>query len=101
MSTETIIFIGVGIYVVLMLAVGVYASKKNETAEDFIIAGRGMPMFLCTATIIATWFGGGTMMGTSGAAYDDGLLGVIADPFGSSLCLILIGLFYARFYRRL
>jgi len=101
MSTETIIFIGVGIYVVLMLAVGVYASRKNDTAEDFIVAGRGMPMFLCTATIIATWFGGGTMMGTSGAAYDDGLLGVIADPFGSALCLILIGLFYARFYRRL
>lgn len=101
MSTETIIFIGVGIYVSLMLAVGIYAAKKNETAEDFIVAGRGLPMFLCTATIIATWFGGGTMMGTSGAAYDDGFLGVIADPFGSSLCLILIGLFYARFYRRL
>jgi len=100
-STETTIFIGVGIYVALMLAVGVYASKKNDTAADFIVAGRRMPMFLCTATIIATWFGGGTMMGSSGAAYDDGLLGVIADPFGSSLALILIGLFFARFYRRL
>jgi SSS family transporter len=101
MTTETIIFIGVGIYVTLMLAVGVYASKKNDTAADFIVAGRRMPMFLCTATIIATWFGGGTMMGASGSAYDDGLLGVIADPFGSSLALILIGLFFARFYRRL
>jgi SSS family solute:Na+ symporter len=101
MATETIIFIGVGIYVVLMLAVGIYAAKKNETAADFIVAGRQMPMFLCTATIIATWFGGGTMMGASGSAYDDGLLGVIADPFGSSLALILIGLFFARFYRRL
>jgi SSS family transporter len=101
MTTETIIFIGVGIYVTLMLAVGVYASKKNDTAADFIVAGRQMPMFLLTATIIATWFGGGTMMGSSGAAYDDGLLGVIADPFGSALALILIGLFFARFYRRL
>jgi SSS family solute:Na+ symporter len=101
MSIETTIFIGVGIYVALMLAVGVYAAKKNDTAADFIVAGRRMPMFLCTATIIATWFGGGTMMGSSGAAYDDGLLGVIADPFGAALALILIGLFFARFYRRL
>jgi SSS family solute:Na+ symporter len=100
-TTETIIFIGVGIYVVLMLAVGIYAAKKNETAADFIVAGRQMPMFLCTATIIATWFGGGTMMGASGSAYDEGLLGVIADPFGSALVLLLIGMFFARFYRRL
>ena len=101
MNSQTVIFIGVAIYVVLMLAVGVYAAKRNDTAAEFIVAGRRMPMFLCTATIIATWFGGGTMMGASGSAYDDGLLGVIADPFGATLALFLIGMFFARFFRRL
>jgi len=101
MSDQSIIFLGVAIYVVLMLAVGAYASKKTHTAAEFIVAGRNMPVFLCTATIIATWFGGGTMMGVSGSAYDDGLLGVIADPFGATLALFLIGLFFARFMRRL
>ncbi len=100
-DTETIIFIGVGLYVALMLAVGVYAAKRNDTAAEFIVAGRRMPMFLCTATIIATWFGGGSMMGAAGASYDDGLLGVIADPFGATLALFFIGLFFARFFRRL
>lgn len=101
MATETIIFIGVGIYIVLMLAVGAYAGKRTHTTAEFMVAGRNMPMFLCTATIIATWFGGGTMMGVSGSAYDDGLLGVIADPFGATLALFLIGLFFARIMRRL
>ncbi len=101
MTTQTIIFIGVGIYIALMMVVGAYAGKKTHTATEFIVAGRNMPMFLCTATIIATWFGGGTMMGVSGAAYDDGLLGVIADPFGATLALFLIGLFFARIVRRL
>ncbi|MEL7186461.1 MAG: sodium:solute symporter family protein [Pseudomonadota bacterium] len=101
MSTETIIFIGVGVYMALMLGVGVYASRRNKSTTDFIVAGRRMPFFLLSATIIATWFGGGTMMGASGAAYDDGLLGVIVDPFGSTLTFFLIGLFFARFYRRL
>ena len=100
-GTETIIFIGVGIYVTLMLAVGVYASKRNDSTAEFIVAGRRMPMFLCTATIIATWFGGGSMMGAAGASYDDGLLGVIADPFGATLALFFIGMFFARFFRRL
>ncbi len=101
MATETVVFIGVGTYIALMLGVGVYASRKTHTAAEFIVAGRRLPMFLCTATIIATWFGGGTMMGASGAAYDDGLLGVIADPFGAALALFITGLFFARLFRRL
>jgi len=101
MTTQSTIFIGVGIYIALMMVVGAYAGKKTNTATEFIVAGRNLPMFLCTATIIATWLGGGTMMGVSGAAYDDGLLGVIADPFGATLALFLIGLFFARIVRRL
>ena len=101
MTTTNIIFIGVGIYIAIMLGVGLYAAKKNSSATEFIVAGRRMPLFLCTATIIATWFGSGSMMGAAGAAYDDGLFGVIADPFGAALALFLIGLLFARFYRRL
>lgn len=101
MSTQAIIFIGVAIYMVMMLGVGFYASRRNKSATEFIVAGRRMPFFLLTATIVATWFGGGSMMGSSGAAYDDGLLGVIYDPFGSTLTFFLIGMFFARFFRRL
>ena len=100
-ESQTTILIGVIVYVALMFGVGVYAARRNSTAADFIVAGRNMPMFLLSATIIATWFGGSSMMGASGAAYDDGLLGVIADPFGSTLSFLLIGLFFARFFRRL
>ena len=101
MSTESVIFTGVAIYMVLMLVVGFYASKKTHTMTEFIVAGRGLPVWLCSTTIVATWFGGGTMMGSAGAAYDDGMLGVIADPFGAALALILIGFFFARIFRRL
>jgi SSS family transporter len=101
MTTETIIFIGVGAYMTLMLLVGIYAARRTHSATEFAVAGRSLPLWLCTATIIATWFGGGTMMGASGAAYDQGLLGVIADPFGAALCLFLVGLFFARLVRRL
>jgi SSS family solute:Na+ symporter len=101
MSTETIIFIGVSIYMVIMLAVGFYSSKKTHSVTEFIVAGRGLPLSLLSITIIATWFGGSTMMGGAGAAYDDGLLGVIEDPFGGALALILVGLFFARIFRRL
>ncbi len=101
MSTETTIFIGVAIYMVIMISVGLYASKKSHSVTDFMVAGRGLPVWLCAVTVMATWFGGSTIMGGAGAAYDDGMLGVIEDPWGGALALILIGLFFARTFRRL
>ena len=94
MSTENIIFIGVAIYLVMMLLIGAYASKRANSADDFIVAGRKIPMWICTGTLIATWFGGGTMLGASGASYKDGFLGVIADPFGACITFFVVGFFF-------
>ena len=101
MTTEVVVLIGVGLYLVLMIGIGAYSSRKTHTLAEFILAGRRLPPLVLTTTIIATWFGGGTVMGSSGASYEDGLLGVVADPFGAALCLLLVGLFFARLFRRL
>lgn len=100
-STEAVIFAGVAVYVVLMVAIGIYAARRSHTSAEFIVAGRNLSLGLCTATVIASWFGGSAMMGVAGAAYDEGMLGVIADPFGASISLLLVGLFFVRIFRRL
>lgn len=100
-STEAIIFTGVGIYLVMMLIIGIYASKRAGSTTDFIVSGRRMPIWICSVTLMATWFGGGTVLGASGAAYNDGLLGVIADPFGGAMVMFLAGFFFVRLFRRL
>ncbi len=101
MSTQAIIFTGVVIYLVVMLIVGIYAAKQADTADDFMVAGRRMPIWICAATLIATWFGGSAMMGSAGAAYEGGFLRIIADPFGGALALFIVGFFFARIFRRL
>lgn len=101
MSSETVIFLGVAGYMLIMLGVGFYASKKSHSVTDFMVAGRSMPLWLCSMTVIATWFGGAMMLGGAGAAYDEGMLGVIEDPWGGALALLLIGFFFARMFRRL
>jgi len=101
MSTESIIFIGVGIYLLMMVSIGVYATKRTTSAANFIIAGRSLPIWICSTTIVATWFGGGAMMGAAGASYERGLLGVIAAPFGDALVLFIVGFFFVRLFRRL
>ena len=101
MSNSAAILAGVGIYMVLMIVIGFYAAKGSGTSTDFIVSGRRMPIWLCSMTLIATWFGAGPMMGSAGASYEDGLLGVIADPFGGALVMLLCGLFFVRLFRRL
>lgn len=101
MSTETIILVGVSIYLVAMLVIGVAVARRAGSQEDFIVAGRRLPIWILSATIIATWFGGGTMLGGAGAGYEGGFLAAIADPFGGSLVLILVGFFFVRTFRRM
>ncbi len=101
MSTETVIFIGVAIYMVLMIGVGLYASKKTHTVDEFMVAGRSLPLWLCSVTVMATWFGGAMLLGAAGAAYGEGMFGVIVDPWGGALALFLVGFFFARMFRRM
>ncbi len=101
MSSEAVIFLGVALYMSIMLGVGIYASRQAHTVTDFMIAGRGMPIWLCSVSVMATWFGGAMMLGGAGAAYADGMLGVIEDPWGGALALLLVGMFFARMFRRL
>ncbi len=83
-------------YLALTILVGWYASRFVKTSKDFAIAGRRMPTYVVASGLFATWFGSETVMGASSEFVEKGLLGVIEDPFGASLCLLLIGLFFAR-----
>ena len=84
-----------------MLAIGIISARRIGNADEFVVAGRRLPLWLCTSTLVATWISAGTVMGAAGAAYEDGFLGVIAVPFAAALVLLLVGLFFARMLRRL
>lgn len=101
MSTENVIFTGVAIYMVIMIGVGLYASRKTHTVAEFMVAGRSLPLWLCSVTVMATWFGGAMLLGGAGAAYGEGMFGVVEDPWGGALALFLVGFFFARMFRRL
>ena len=46
---------------VMVILIG-WAHRKVETAEDFVVAGRRLGTPLATATLLATWFGAGTLL---------------------------------------
>lgn len=84
------------IYLLITLLIGWWASTKVHSTQDFVIAGRNLPMFVAACALFATWFGSETIMGASSEFVEHGLIGVVEDPFGAALCLVLVGAFFAR-----
>ncbi|MBK8336588.1 MAG: sodium:solute symporter family protein [Sterolibacteriaceae bacterium] len=83
------------VYWIISVAIGLYAATRVHNTKDFAIAGRHLPFYMVTATVFATWFGSETVLGIPATFLKEGLGGVVADPFGASMCLILVGLFFA------
>lgn len=84
------------------LFVGWLASRKvkDGTAEDLIVAGRAMPVWLATLTMTATWVDGGYLLGTAEGAFKSSLALGAQGGFCFGLSLILGGLFFAHRMRR-
>jgi solute:Na+ symporter, SSS family len=88
------------LYLAVSIAIGLWAAQRVRTSKDYMVAGRSLPLYINAATVFATWFGAETVLSVSATFAKDGLGGVIADPFGSSFCLLFVALFFARaFYR--
>ena len=90
----------IAIFFAVRIGVGIWAGRKVQNNEDYVVAGRRLPIHMAAASIMATWFAAETLMGASETAYDYGFSGVIFDPFGASVCLFLSGLFFVRLMRR-
>ncbi len=86
----------IAMYLLATIAIGIWAARRVHNTADFALAGRRLPMFLAGSALFATWFGSETVMGAPSVFVEEGLLGVMEDPFGAALCLFLAGLLIAK-----
>ncbi len=89
------------LYITLNLAAGLLTVRLVKNSADFINAGRRLPMLFNATALFALWFGSETILGATSEFAQHGLIGVIEDPFGAALCLILFAAFFARKLYRL
>jgi SSS family solute:Na+ symporter len=98
MNTTLLAF--VILYLVGTMGIGIYAGTRIKDTADFAVAGRSLPLAMVITTTFATWFGAETVMGIPAKFVQGGLNAVIEDPFGASMCLVLVGAFFAsRLYK--
>lgn len=85
----------IALYLLVQLGICYWVARRVNTSNDFFLAGRNLPTPIVAMSLVASWFGAETCIGSSGAVYEYGLSGSRADPFGYSLCLLLMGVFLA------
>jgi SSS family solute:Na+ symporter len=89
------------LYLLITVAVGFAAALLIRGARDFLLASRQLPFVVSSMALFALWYGSETVFGASAEFMENGLIGVMEDPFGAFLCLVLFGLFLVRpLYRR-
>ena len=84
------------LYLLASIAIGLYAATRVRNTADYAVAGRSLPLAVVIATTFATWFGSETVLGVPAKFVGSNLGGIVEDPFGAGMCLVLVGLFFAR-----
>jgi SSS family solute:Na+ symporter/sodium/proline symporter len=59
----------IAIYVLLLFSVAVMKSRKIKTQDDFMVAGRHVPVLMLVGTLVCTWIGSGSLFGGAGLAF--------------------------------
>jgi len=60
-------------YVLMLLGISVYKSRTVKSDEDFMVAGRNVPVYMLVATLVCTWIGSGSLFGTAGLTFRTGI----------------------------
>ena len=68
--THTIVVIS---YVLILIGVAVQKSRTVKSADDFMVAGRSVPVYMLVATLVCTWIGSGSLFGTAGLTFRTGI----------------------------
>ena len=67
--TDYVTIAVIAIYFLVLLGIGVWASKKIKTAEDYLVAGRSLGFWVFVLLMIGTVCSGMSLLGVSGLGY--------------------------------
>ncbi len=83
----------IALYLIAIFGIGIYCNKFNNNIDDYLLAGRRLGVGLTTFTLVATYFGGGYVIGVGGEAFNNGMSAYWSPVAGAvgilAVCLIL------------
>ncbi|HSD70435.1 MAG TPA: hypothetical protein VLB07_12820, partial [Woeseiaceae bacterium] len=93
-----IYIVAVTIYVLALLGISIYKTRSVKSADDFMVAGRQVPIYILVATLVCTWIGSGSLFGTAGLTFRTGISELWFSA-GAWLGILIVYLIAARVRR--
>ncbi len=87
------------VYPLILIGVSVWRSRTVKSHDDFMVAGRSVPVALLVGTLVCTWVGSGSLFGGAGLAFRSGI-SELWFSFGGWIGL-LVAFFIAGRVRRI
>lgn len=89
----------IAIYFLLVAGIGLYVARGQNTSTKFFVAGRSIPGWVVSFTLMGTIIGTGTFVGHPGTSYQKGLI-LLLPHMLLPLVLLVVAKFIVPFYRR-
>ena len=70
-----------GAFSLLWIGLAFFWSRRVRTTDQYLFAGRNVGLALVTATLMATWVTGNTVLAAPEQAYTVGLWGMVGYAF--------------------
>jgi SSS family solute:Na+ symporter len=86
-----IYLVAVILYLLIMAGIGIFFAKTSvKNNDDFMVAGRRLPLFVVIGTLLATFVGSGTVVGGASFIYQYGPFAAIFNLSGGFLGAIIL-----------
>jgi len=87
-------------YIVVVVAFAMYMSRREESSEDYFLAGRKLTWWLIGISLIASNISTEHFVGMAGAGYSTGLA-IASYEWTAAVAIVLVGIFLLpKFLRR-
>src|SRR3954469_10744975 len=86
------------VYFVLIIFIGLYMGRRENTLHDFALGGRRVPWWAVMASIIAAETSAATFLGAPGEGYANKSLAYVQLIIGLIIGRVLVGYFFLKPY---
>ncbi len=92
-------WIVLGLYVVVIVAIGVWANRRQTDTEAYFVGNRSVAWWAAGLSIIATSFSAASILGVPGYAYS-GDLWYLQYSLGDILAAVIVALLFIPFFHK-
>lgn len=89
------------LFIAAVIGISLYASRKEETSEDYFLAGRNLTWWLIGFSLIASNISTEHFVGMAGAGFGEAGLAIASYEWIAAITLVIMGLFLLPLFLRL